>query len=461
MRRIFAEIAAVPAGWRWLAGHALAMTIFAALSGRLLAGRMPVSGLFTGVWLATGSAGLALAALGFAPGKLWAQLARSGGRTWIYAPCAGAVACLLGSSAQFLWKVSGSLTFVFVKILLHPFVSRIISDAATLTIGSPRFSVVIAPACSGLEGMGLMAVFGAVWLWFCRDELRFPRALLLIPAGVTLIWLLNGARIAALILIGNAGAPRVAAGGFHSQAGWMAFNLVALGLSAGIARVPGMAKNRTHAQRSAENPTAPYLMPFLMILAAAMLSRAAAAKFEWLYPLRFFAAAGAIWCYRRKYATLNWRAGWLAPLCGVVVFGLWMALDAISGAHPDNAIASGLAGWNLQARVLWLAFRTGAAVITVPIAEELAFRGFLIRRLIRADFESAAPRSFTLASVMISSLAFGLMHGDRWLAGTIAGLLYAAVYLRRGRIGDAVAAHATTNALLAGLVLAGGKWYLW
>ena len=39
------------------------------------------------------------------------------------------------------------------------------------------------------------------------------------------------------------------------------------------------------------------------------------------------------------------------------------------------------------------------------------------------------------------------------LAGTLAGLLYAITFLRHGRIGDAVVAHATTNALLAALVL--------
>ena len=58
-------------------------------------------------------------------------------------------------------------------------------------------------------------------------------------------------------------------------------------------------------------------------------------------------------------------------------------------------------------------------------------------------------------------MAFGLLHGDRWLAGTVAGLIYAVTYLRRGRIGDAVVAHAITNALLAGSVLVGGKWDLW
>jgi len=35
------------------------------------------------------------------------------------------------------------------------------------------------------------------------------------------------------------------------------------------------------------------------------------------------------------------------------------------------------------------------------------------------------------------------------------------VMLRRGRIGDAVVAHATTNALIAATVLIAGKWGLW
>jgi len=112
-------------------------------------------------------------------------------------------------------------------------------------------------------------------------------------------------------------------------------------------------------------------------------------------------------------------------------------------------------------RISWLVFRTAAAVITVPIAEELAFRGFLIRRLSSADFESLNPRHYTYIAVLVSSIAFGLLHGDRWLAGTVAGLIYAAAFLRRGRIGDAVVAHAITNALLAAWVLVGGNWDLW
>ena len=148
-------------------------------------------------------------------------------------------------------------------------------------------------------------------------------------------------------------------------------------------------------------------------------------------------------------------------IAGCAVFGIWLGLDLMSGAHPQNAIAAGLALLSSPERISWLVFRTAAAVITVPIAEELAFRGFLIRRLSSADFESLNPRHYTYIAVLVSSVAFGLLHGDRWLAGTVAGLIYAAAFLRRGRIGDAVVAHAITNALLAAWVLVGGKWDLW
>jgi membrane protease YdiL (CAAX protease family) len=43
----------------------------------------------------------------------------------------------------------------------------------------------------------------------------------------------------------------------------------------------------------------------------------------------------------------------------------------------------------------------------------------------------------------------------------MAGLIYAVAFLKRGRIGDAAVAHATTNAWLALWVLGSGNWSLW
>ena len=202
-------------------------------------------------------------------------------------------------------------------------------------------------------------------------------------------------------------------------------------------------------------------MPFLMIMAAAMISRAASDGFEWLYPLRFLAAGSALWVFRARYRELDWHFGWVSIATGTVVFALWLALDTASGNHSGKSIGVALQSSPGYVRVGWLTVRTLAAVVTVPIAEELAFRGFLLRRLVSEDFEAVAWRKYTVLALVVSSVAFGLLHGERWLAGSLAGMLYAGAMLWRGRIGDAVVAHATTNALLAAWVLIGQRWSLW
>ena len=100
------------------------------------------------------------------------------------------------------------------------------------------------------------------------------------------------------------------------------------------------------------------------------------------------------------------------------------------------------------------------SVAVVPLAEELAFRAYLTRRLIAPRYWELPVGAFTWPSFLISSALFGLLHG-RWLAGTLAGLLYALALYRRRETADAVVAHATTNALIAATVLATGDWRLW
>jgi CAAX prenyl protease-like protein len=158
---------------------------------------------------------------------------------------------------------------------------------------------------------------------------------------------------------------------------------------------------------------------------------------------------------------MGWRPGWAAVGLGVVVFALWLSLERIAGGGNSSPMPPALAAAPAGVQAGWIALRFLGATLTVPIAEELAFRGYAMRRLVSPDFESVSPRVYTALSLVVSSLLFGFLHGNRWLAGTLAGLIYAIALLRRGRIGDAVAAHATTNALLAIYVLTSGQWQFW
>jgi CAAX prenyl protease-like protein len=214
--------------------------------------------------------------------------------------------------------------------------------------------------------------------------------------------------------------------------------------------------------KAGESPaTAAYLVPFLAILAASFISKAASGYFEWLYPLRFIAAAIAIWHFRSEYRKLNWRFGWLAPVTGAVVFLIWIAPALWTNDHRVTSLGAELAALSPTARLAWILFRIAAAVVTVPIAEELAFRGYLSRRLISRDFDGVPFSRMTVLSLGVSSVAFGLMHGQHWMVGILAGLAYAAVLKWRGRMGDAIVAHVTSNLLLAAWVLLRGDWAQW
>jgi exosortase E/protease (VPEID-CTERM system) len=465
--RISDQVERAPIGRALLAAHLFAMAAFGALSWALYGNHMAAffADLSVPVWLAAGGSGIAFAAFSFIPLTLWMRLVRETGSLWAYALAAVVSACIVGSYSQSLWMPSAHLTFDVVRVFLSPFVAGIIADPVTRHLGTAKFSVEIAWGCSGFEGAGLILAFGVMWLWLFRRECRFPQALLLIPAGVVAIFFLNAVRITALILMGNAGAPQIALGGFHSQAGWIAFNAVALGLSFAARRIPWLTNREKPAPRTGEkysdNATAAYLLPFLSILAVGMVTAAASGDFEWLYPMRFLAAAGALWLLRKSYADLDWKFGWFGPAIGVLVFAMWIAMDALLKTTTSDAMPHALADSSTPIRVTWIVFRALAGIVTVPIAEELAFRGFLLRRLISPHFEALPLRTFTWLGLAISSVAFGALHGNLWFSGILAGLLYAWALLRRGRIGEAVVAHATTNALLVGYVLIFQKWHLW
>ena len=294
------------------------------------------------------------------------------------------------------------------------------------------------------------------------EGMPFSAALLLVPAGVVMIYLLNAVRIAALVLIGSAGARDIAVGGFHSQAGWIAFNVVALGFSVAARRMPYFTLHPPRAEasaRSTDNPTAAYLVPFLVILGAGMFAGALSGKFEWMYPLRFFAAAGALWVFRTRYR--RWIGGWV----GWDQRSDWLFSHLDRNGPPDGCSCSDgyarpLSASSAATRITWISFpnsggdryrsdRRGTRFSRIPSATSDL-----------ADFESVPFKHFTWFALSSRPCCSALCTA-RWPAGILAGLLYSFAMIRRGRIGEAVAAHATTNALLAVYVLAFGQWQYW
>ena len=457
--RVNSEARGTP--WRagWLTLHAVLLAALAAsLTFWYRPGGIDLPLVGLSVALAA-AAGIALLG-GLAPLPLWRLGAAALGIRWLYATIAAAMASAMFTWSEQLWGSTAQVTFRLVRLLLAPILPSLRVDSVTRTLETPHFAIYVAPQCSGLEGVALMIIFSCAWLTYFRREYIFPRALLLIPAGVLVIFALNVVRIAALVLIGNAGFQAIALYGFHSQAGWIAFNCAACGIAV-VSRHSSWL-NRQAAQPAAvaaANPPATYLIPFLAILAAGMISSAISGGFETWYALRLIVAIPALVILRRPLARLDWRFGWRAIAVGAAVFALW--LGAARWALAPHGMPAPLAAMPAGARDLWIATRALTAILVVPIAEELAYRGFLMRRLLAADFESVSFSAVGWIPLLVTAIAFGVVHGALWLPGIAAGVAYGLVLTRTGRMGEAVAAHATSNLLIAAWVLAAGQWQLW
>ena len=149
--------------------------------------------------------------------------------------------------------------------------------------------------------------------------------------GVVSIWIINALRIVALIVIGTSGWPAIARGGFHSQAGWLAFNAVGLGFAA-LTIQGGYFTAKTQPitfTRDESDPTTAYLAPLMAILATAMLTGAFSAGFEWFYPLRVLTAGALLWMFRKSYRDLDWALSGWAIAIGCVTFVIWLAFHPV------------------------------------------------------------------------------------------------------------------------------------
>ena len=151
----------------------------------------------------------------------------------------------------------------------------------------------------------------------------------------------------------------------------------------------------------------------------------------------------------------------LAVAVGLAVFGAWIHLDEpwmslmAEGTAPFLPVdASGALDWPLVA-VRWV----GAALL-VPVMEELFWRSWLMRWIASPQWEGVDPRRAGLKAIVLSTFVFMLAH-TLWLAAIVAGLAYAWLYVRSGKLWLPVIAHAVTNGVLGVWVVMTGRWEFW
>lgn len=201
---------------------------------------------------------------------------------------------------------------------------------------------------------------------------------------------------------------------------------------------------------------------------------------QWIYPLQTLVCLVLLVRYWRCYE-LRWSRWVLVGVaCGALGIGIWLLPAA---AYDWLGLAGETHGWLAWLGVaerrdgfdpgvfgagagfwLALALRFVRAVVVVALLEEIFWRGFLMRYLVRPEgdywkvpFGQPAWRSYllvTLGFVLAHPLDFALVA---WVYGSIA---YALAVVSRSLLA-CVVMHATANLLMGVYIMQTGKFGLW
>jgi CAAX prenyl protease-like protein len=227
--------------------------------------------------------------------------------------------------------------------------------------------------------------------------------------------------------------------------------------------------------QSKNSPLAAYSAPFVLFMGGLALVGAVQAlggssgalllaKPEyWVYPLQTLVCGAALVFFWGRY-DFGKSGAWLPAMAvGLIALGLWLVPQALPGSSPrldgfDPTVFSG------SPLLYWLTVvaRFARLVIVVPLVEEIFWRGFLMRYLIREDFTKIPLGAYDTRSFFGVAALFMLVHSmPDWPAAFVTGLLYNGLLVRTKSLSACVAAHAVTNLGLGIYIMATRQWGFW
>src|SRR5215813_9347741 len=222
--------------------------------------------------------------------------------------------------------------------------------------------------------------------------------------------------------------------------------------------------------RIIKHPAWPYVAPFAAFMAFIAIAHWLPVSPRFLYPLRVMVVGAVVVSCARHWVSFRARH-WAGSIpIGIAVFVLWVTPDVLWPAYRGHWLFDNFLAGSAQSSVphdvkeslVFVAFRVFGSVAVVPIVEELFWRGWLMRWLIRPeDFQSVPLGTYTHSSFWITAILFAAEHGSYWDVGLLAGIIYNSWMVRTRRLADCIVAHAVTNGLLAAHVLYSAHWQYW
>jgi CAAX prenyl protease-like protein len=186
-------------------------------------------------------------------------------------------------------------------------------------------------------------------------------------------------------------------------------------------------------------------------------------------PFRFLSILALLAIVSRGILASRPSRLWQSLALGVAVFFLWIGPDVlIPGYRSSILFSNSIVGHPLgttapadKASILFLVFRVLSSVVTVPIIEELFWRGWLMRWIIDHKFTRVPLGTYHAEAFWIVAALFASEHGPYWDVGLATGVIYNWWAIRTRNLTDCIIAHAVTNACLAVYVIGWNQWQYW
>ncbi len=218
------------------------------------------------------------------------------------------------------------------------------------------------------------------------------------------------------------------------------------------------------AKKLQSSPVVARVAPFVifLVLTAGQGQFGEASRY-WFYAGKTIIGLWLVWAMRPVVVEMRWKFSWEAVVVGALVCVMWMGINDLYPKFSKAGVA-----WNPNAQfgqgspLTWLmiAVRIFGSTIVVPPLEEVFYRSFVYRSIIRPDFRAVPLGTFHWLAFLATAGIFGISHYE-WLAGILCGFAYQGLVCWKGRLGDAMTAHAITNFLLGVWVVWRGAWNFW
>ena len=124
----------------------------------------------------------------------------------------------------------------------------------------------------------------------------------------------------------------------------------------------------------------------------------------WLYLVKTLVGAWLVWEMRPFVEEMRWKISWEAVVVGIAIFVAWVGLDDL---YPRLSKLEEAAAWNPHKQFgagsamawFYIAVRIAGSSIVVPPLEEVFYRSFLYRYLVKIDFRSMPLNRFHALSL--------------------------------------------------------------